>query len=61
MFDNATNYYRKSGVAERRDLRFHGPFVEMFFGSYRPRRLKNVQRAVRPSIRGYFGGVDILD
>ncbi len=31
MFDNATNSYRKFGVAERRDLRFRGPFVEMFF------------------------------
>jgi len=35
MFDNATNFYRKFGVAERRDLRFYGPFVEMFFdGAY---------------------------
>jgi hypothetical protein len=30
-FANATNINRKSGVAERRDLRFRGPFVEMFF------------------------------
>jgi hypothetical protein len=28
---NAINVHRKSGVAERRDLRFRGPFVEMFF------------------------------
>jgi hypothetical protein len=31
MFANATHFDRKSGVAERRDLRFRGPFVEMFF------------------------------
>jgi hypothetical protein len=30
-FANATNTNRKSGVAERRDLRLRGPFVEMFF------------------------------
>src|SRR6202043_3922626 len=30
-FARATNIYRKSGVAEWRDLRFRGPFVEMFF------------------------------
>jgi hypothetical protein len=28
---NAINVHRKSGEAERRDLRFRGPFVEMFF------------------------------
>ena len=28
---NAIKVYRKSGGAERRDLRFRGPFVEMFF------------------------------
>src|SRR5882757_8530007 len=28
---NAIKTYRKSGVAERRDLRFYGPFVGMFF------------------------------
>jgi hypothetical protein len=32
MFANATNLYRKSGVAERRDLQFRRPFMEMFFG-----------------------------
>jgi hypothetical protein len=31
-FASATNINRKSGVAERRDLRFRGPFLEMFFG-----------------------------
>jgi hypothetical protein len=30
VFANATNFYRKSGVAEGRDLRFRGPFLEMF-------------------------------
>ena len=29
MFDNATNLYRKFGVAERRDLRFRGPLLEL--------------------------------
>jgi hypothetical protein len=28
---NAIKVHRKSGEAERRDLRFRGPFVEMFF------------------------------
>ena len=28
---NAINVHRKSGVAEWRDLRFRGPFLEMFF------------------------------
>ena len=28
-FANATNFNRKSGVAERRDLRFYGPFMEI--------------------------------
>jgi hypothetical protein len=28
---NAINVHRKSGVAERRDLRFRRPFVETFF------------------------------
>src|SRR5882757_7071502 len=28
---NAIKTYRKSGVAEGRDLRFYGPFVGMFF------------------------------
>jgi hypothetical protein len=27
---NAINVHRKSGEAERRDLRFRGPFLEMF-------------------------------
>ena len=36
MFANATNVYRKSGGAERRDLRFYGPFVEMFFDGTKP-------------------------
>ena len=31
LFASATNFHRKSGGAERRDLRFYGPFVEMFF------------------------------
>ena len=31
LFASATNLHRKSGGAERRDLRFYGPFVEMFF------------------------------
>ena len=31
LFASATNFHRKSGVAERRDLRFYGPFLEMFF------------------------------
>ena len=30
-FANATKINRKSGVAKRRDLRFRGPFLEMFF------------------------------
>jgi hypothetical protein len=28
---NAIKIHRKSGEAERRDLRFRGPFLEMFF------------------------------
>jgi hypothetical protein len=32
VFANATNFYRKSGVAEGRDLRFSGTFLEMFSG-----------------------------
>jgi hypothetical protein len=28
---NATKFHRKSGGAKPRDLRFGGPFVEMFF------------------------------
>jgi len=28
---NAINVHRKSGEAERRGLRFRGPFLEMFF------------------------------
>jgi hypothetical protein len=28
---NAIKVHRKSGEAERRDLRFRGPFLEMFF------------------------------
>ena len=31
LFASATYFHRKSGEAERRDLRFYGPFVEMFF------------------------------
>jgi hypothetical protein len=31
VFANATNFYRKSGVAEGRDLRFCGPFLEIWF------------------------------
>jgi hypothetical protein len=34
-FVNATKFYRKSGGAQPRDLRFYRPFVEMFFGSLR--------------------------
>jgi hypothetical protein len=28
---NATKFHRKSGGAERRDLQFNGPILEMFF------------------------------
>jgi hypothetical protein len=28
---NATKFHRKSGGAKPRDLRFRGPFLEMFF------------------------------
>ena len=31
VLDNATNFYRKFGVAERRDLRFYGPFMKRAF------------------------------
>ncbi len=31
LFASATNFHRKSGEAKRRDLRFYGPFMEMFF------------------------------
>src|SRR5579859_701722 len=34
-FANATRIDRKSGVAQRRDLRFRGPFVDMFFDGAR--------------------------
>jgi hypothetical protein len=27
---NAIKFHRKSGVAQRRDLQFNGPFLEMF-------------------------------
>src|SRR5579863_8741010 len=48
MLDNATNLYRKFGVAKRRDLRFRGPFVEMFFdGAKRLTDLSREQRSVR--------------
>jgi hypothetical protein len=30
-FANAIKVHRKSGEAERRDLRFRRPFLEMFF------------------------------
>ena len=33
---NVTKVNRKSGVAERRDLRFYGPFLEMFFDGEKP-------------------------
>jgi hypothetical protein len=33
-FANATNLNRKSGGAKPRDLRFCGPFLEMFFSYY---------------------------
>ena len=36
---NAIKTYRKSGVAEARDLRFYGPFVGMFFDGAKPRDL----------------------
>ena len=36
LFASATNFHRKSGGAKRRDLRFHGPFVEMFFDRSEP-------------------------
>ena len=32
MLINATGLHRKSGGAQWRDLRFSGPFLEMFFG-----------------------------
>ena len=48
MFDNATNLYRKFGVAKRRDLRFRGPFDEMFFdGAKRFTDLSGEQQSVR--------------
>jgi hypothetical protein len=39
---NATKFHRKSGGAERRDLQFSGPLVEMLIG---PRKLANSNRA----------------
>ena len=35
---NANKFHGKSGGAERRDLRFRGPFVEMFFDRARMAR-----------------------
>jgi hypothetical protein len=32
---NATNFHRKSGVAQWRDLQFYGPLMEMFFDRVR--------------------------
>ena len=37
MLINATALDRKSGGAQWRDLRFSGPFLEMFFDSERVR------------------------
>ena len=49
---NAIKVHRKSGVAERRDLRFRGPFVGMFFDraypGFLPRRTRNVHVCAFP-------------
>jgi len=36
MFDNATHPYRKSGVAELRNLWFRVLFVEIYFDGAKP-------------------------
>jgi hypothetical protein len=48
---NATNFHRKSGGAKPRDLRFHGPFVEMFFDRAYPDFLSRNTR--HDHVRGF--------
>jgi hypothetical protein len=52
MSANAINVHRKSGEAERRDLRFPGPFLEMFFD-----RASGVERSAVPSSRRLLSAV----
>jgi hypothetical protein len=47
---NAIKVHRKSGEAERRDLRFRGPFLEMFFDRNVAEWRALPRRAVGPAV-----------